>query len=720
MLSAAATENVAYEGLNGYLAANGGAPTNVPSFDASARQPAGVPGGALPGVNGRVSTSSAQPGKRSNQCITYARLCTKLPAVGFGSVPDAAQVKEGDIVFVHRYDGMYTGHDANKPTRVASLAQLNAMLRTNGGMDDHNAAEGLYWMPSHDSQAPPSALSPEGRLPPDVEDCERLLAQQLTVDEQQVALDIGAMPANDRPREGTPEYAVEYAKRITERQNTQPLWANCLAEYTEAERAQRDLPLYKWGKGCRTLAEWTLDGICCGTESEHRRNPLVDAGDASNAGELLNIAIGGPTLMRNAAKGPMPQHVDDGMRTLDKVFVGLVAYVNFEKNPGALAPGSAGYNVDNPDVQAQRTWYTYQYKAFTSRQLAWAAFRQPVDADPADIAAVTADPNDEAAQRRLRFARSTQPALATDDSFAVGGDNNNSSLGLTPYEFTHLVQVWRVGSVMDTRSGMLPYKCATINVVVEPWPLERLYEEYNTFLFHADTISRALLFATTARELGDIAHLLGQVDAFNDLAYLAEWRAAYEHLRPLNVDLVDVRADVTKWRHVDSSWARSKQLAFQRFASRGVVGVTRGDVAPPPPRPRGPNDVVERLEDITTVDGQQYVYAEPSTSSSVLIDDVYPGGVLGAGPLSVLMTTVDPVTEAYDQVNLLARAARLINSPSAMAVVRDDAAALMPLLNAAVATYDYAMHVLPALRLANTIKYQRDNNAPFDLWPLPR
>ena len=65
----------------------------------------------------------------TNQRITYARLTTKFPYPATNGF-DPEGIYEGDIVFVHRYDGMNTGYDVNKPTRMATIAQLNAILRT--------------------------------------------------------------------------------------------------------------------------------------------------------------------------------------------------------------------------------------------------------------------------------------------------------------------------------------------------------------------------------------------------------------------------------------------------------------------------------------------------------------------------------------------------------------------------------------------------------------
>ena len=286
MLAAVTRDAPDYEGLRNYVI-GGGRPTAVPAFDASARQPTGAPGSALPGAPTPIPTSSAHPGKQTNQRITYARLQTKYPSPANGGL-DPEAIHEGDVVFVHRYDGINAGHDVNKPTCMATIAQLNAVF---GHYNPHEAEEDL-----DDGAVRPARRSADaGILFMEAIDPETGLAN------------------NPRGRSPPPE---------PQEGDEQAVWDE-YAEWT------RDRPKYRW-KHCKALAAWAPDGVCCATEHEHSKDPMVGAG-ASNPGELFNIAIGGPTLVRNAAhhKHNMhvpEQHIDDGMRVLDKVFVGLVCH----------------------------------------------------------------------------------------------------------------------------------------------------------------------------------------------------------------------------------------------------------------------------------------------------------------------------------------------------------------------------------------------------------
>ena len=106
MLAAVASEASSYEGLRNYIV-GGGRPTDVRSFDSNGvRQPMGLPNGLVPGVQQPIPTSSARPGKMTNQRIVYSRVQTQFPR-DCGAI-DLIPVNEGDVVFVHRHDGKNT------------------------------------------------------------------------------------------------------------------------------------------------------------------------------------------------------------------------------------------------------------------------------------------------------------------------------------------------------------------------------------------------------------------------------------------------------------------------------------------------------------------------------------------------------------------------------------------------------------------------------------
>lgn len=503
MIAAVGSDSAYFEGLQNYIV-GGGRPTGVPSFDVSARQPVGTPTAAIPTPNGKIPTSSARPGKMTNQRITYARLVTKIPTDGApGAQINPHDVQEGDIVFVHRYDGMYAGHDVNKPTRVATIAQLNAALR--------------------DYSYPPPALPTN------------LAARPRDADAGYIV-----MPALDAAGNANDPKGVVDEPDEPPRPPAPPPTPQQLAEYrAEKHLFDNDYPKYRWRK-CPFLAEWTPDGVCCGTEHTHMEDPMVGAA-ASNPGELFNIAIGGPTLVRNAAnhKFNMHQaehHIDDGLRLLDKVFVGLVCYEQRDEDGASLTFG-------------ELTHYMYQYIPFTSRQLAWASWWRGLN-PPGRMEIFDAN------------GQSFNPPRfhpeAVGDAVVVGGVN---SVGPSVYDFARMVQVWRVGSVLDTRGGMLPYKCATVNVVVEEWSLERVAFEYNQLF------AEVSLMQVVAEV--DRAALIALVGALPlDEAATVAWETLATEYVALGFDLPRMLADIRAYRRIDDAWEDDDELARLNAVSR--------------------------------------------------------------------------------------------------------------------------------------------------------
>ena len=476
MIAAVTRDASGFEGLNNYRI-GGGRPTAAQAFDANARQPAGRPGTALPGAPDPIPTSSAHPGKQTNQRIPYARLATKFPMHATGGL-HPEYIQEGDVVFAHRFDGMYSGHDTNKATRMATIAQLNAMLMSydypklaDDGTTVPNKDLGYILMPAEDT-ATNQPNAPRGRDPPPL------------------------------PAPGDDDQNV----------------------HKEYDSWQRDPARYRW-QHCSVLAEWALDGICCGTEHEHRTDAMVGP-DGSNPGELYNVAVGGPTLVRNDENHKhgtnAEQHIDDGVRVLDKVFVGLVCY-------------------ENRDTELTLTHYHYQYMLFTARQIAWASFQR-------------------------------------------SGSGAVNAAGPSVGDFHRMCCVWRLGSVLDAKAGTLPYKCATLNVVVEEWELERVAAEYNQF-FGLSYYLAPIVQATTTTILVDAARALKDTYIYDVL--LEAHTQVQLLLRQSQIDTERVRAEVRAWRAVDEDWLLEKdwpwQKEFENWEEEDLDHDARGPVRPARP-----------------------------------------------------------------------------------------------------------------------------------------
>lgn len=443
MLAAVTQDAPTYEGLRNYVLA-GGRPTAVPAFDASARQPTGAPGGALPGAPTPIPTSSARPGKQTNQRVTYARMQTKFPSPAYGGL-DPEGVHEGDVVFVHRYDGMNAGHDVNRPTCVATIAQLNIIFGNfNPSEPDRRSDDaGVLFMDAVDH--------------------------------------VTGLPNDPQGIVAAPKLPVDATE------------AQMRAYNADRYLYENDYPKYRW-RHCKALASWTPDGVCCATEHEHGKDTMVGKG-ASNPGELFNIAIGGPTLVRNAAhhKHNMhvpEQHIDDGLRVLDKVFVGLVCH-------------------EQRDEYQTLTHYAYTYKLFTARQFAWAAFQ------------------------------------------SGAGPGGMNSIGPRVADFHRMITpVWRLGSVLDAKAGMLPYKCITMNVVIEEWSVLRVSDEYNRSFgvsyYLAPLFKREMLERTKLLQAAQLLITLTLVARLRDMHV-----AVQEWVRVDAIDIARVIGEMRAWNAVD-------------------------------------------------------------------------------------------------------------------------------------------------------------------------
>jgi len=419
------------------------------------------------------------------------------------------------------------------------------------------------------------------------------------------------------------------------------------ADMQELVKYEVDPDKYRW-RYCRFLSEWCVDGVLVSNEHEHTKDPMVGKA-ASHPGEALNICIGGPTPMRNSDWGEFPQHFDDGVRVLDKVFVGLVA-------------------TENRDAANVLTHFSYQFKLFTSRQLAWTQFLPsnafparplpPTEADitgavallPAGdrrkvegseeynafIATVGTDPH---ASSRNR------PVYAHDDRYQPGANNR---LGPSKEDFVRMVDVWRVGSIMDSRAGMMPYKCAVVNVVVERWTPEQCAEEYNEFFgksFALERVPDMNIDDIPGQPPGNIFTVQYNGLTFDQfLANEADMQRALQWLDELGIDVQNVRADIREWQSMDRAWrdhdelvALMSTLSNQAYHS---VPLPR-DVPRPTAQPPGPT---ARPEGFAQVPHGTYYYRNPNPDTIAF----WEGLIALAGPTRNAWVQT---RAAFDQLN---------------------------------------------------------------------
>lgn len=567
MLSAVTSDAPDFEGLRDYVI-SAARPTAVKGFDANARQPMQKPTDQVPGPLGPIPTSSARPGKQTNQRITYARNCISAPSFGEEAF-DPTHIHEGDVVFVNRYVGKHSGHDVNRPSGVCTLSQLNAALQNYNyparytdpvdanalGPSGTDGDAGVLFMKAVAvGGTPASAL---GILPARSRDVvsdelnELIMVKRndaLADFDARVAAEVADATANSRAIaafavHGSDEYTSKAAELLVAAEATlaaDPAAVALYGELNEINLYEQDPMGYQW-RDCRLLAEWVPDGVCCGTEHEHRKMPLV-GNDNSHPGELINVAIGGPAEIRNSEYGEHPQQVDDGMRVLDKVFVGLIAYEMREN----------GF-----------TWYSYRWKLFTSRQLTWVDFAQNQGVD---------------------FSL---------DKYAVGGNNG---LGPSREEFMRMVSVWRIGSVMDTKSTGFAHKCATINVVVEPYSLDRVRSEFNSY-FGRSLILAQLAVVITSDQLVTAAAVFLNTD------YMDKLRNSHKRYVAMDVDAGAAQAEVDAWREIDLRW-------FAQYEAAVLHSRDAGGVFEAPRRPR----VRASHQDDSLMESSQLLYEAASAN----------------------------------------------------------------------------------------------------------
>ncbi len=212
------------------------------------------------------------------------------------------------------------------------------------------------------------------------------------------------------------------------------------------------------------LRDWACDGVLINVDDD------VDVDDSNQPalsrddGTLLNVAIQGPTPMRNtnwmaanmrSGHEYEPQHVDANIACLDKVFVGLVAVPEYEK-----------------DESGEKTLRRcgFQFKCFSGRQMLHSglAKRAGISGDDLDM------------------------------SLREMGHGDAPQNGPTDYEFDHMAGAWRVGSVMDNRLTTDVERRVLLNVCVEWWPFSRLLREYVFDDSQMSITDMALKFKMTA------------------------------------------------------------------------------------------------------------------------------------------------------------------------------------------------------------------------------
>ena len=377
MLAAVNSQKRGYEalGLGHFLGGGAGVKqprAGVPSaLPESARIPS-TPG-QTPSFNGILPASSQQPANRKpNQRIPYARFMFTFQE----DVAAPRDLQTGDLVFVHK-TSQAMGSGTQRMTKSTGLPQLNAILS--------NHRPGYTTL----STAGPTGTEVGRRIlqaRAQLAKADRLLAQQ-------------------RDDEGRDAEVARLKREVERLEDPTTPTPNVVDPFTD------------W-PAVVVLSEWTPDGVLYGMDDDALR--LESPHDARDDGVLLNVAIQGPTPMRNTAwqieKTNSPwdwaaQFIDSTPIVMDSVFVGLVSQ---------KLPGDQGW--------------AFNYKIFTGRQ-----------------------------------------ALA----FAEGLD---FSKGPSSTEFKNMVTAWKIGKIMDTNAvSNAEDRRIVVNVSISEWPM-RLTKRLNRLI----------------------------------------------------------------------------------------------------------------------------------------------------------------------------------------------------------------------------------------------
>ena len=204
--------------------------------------------------------------------------------------------------------------------------------------------------------------------------------------------------------------------------------------------ALKDVDVFRDWQAVITLKDWVLDGVLINMDDDEL--DMDTPHDARHDGVVLNVAVQGPTMLRNTPSAVektaepsawAPQVIDDRMVIMDKVFVGLFVEEFPRPDPvtGARAPPSST----------------------TPSTGGCSAGGRPCAC--------------RSGQARRCLAGHAQRSVASQLStrhLAQGPDED---------DFLRLVGVYRLGSVMDNR--LVPHgedSAATINVCIDWWPID--------------------------------------------------------------------------------------------------------------------------------------------------------------------------------------------------------------------------------------------------------
>lgn len=316
MISAVSPSSDRTGGLVEYITGVKRSPTDVPVPNPRPRLDA-TPGGAVPGLSGKPPSSSQRPGKPTNQVVSYPRV--SFADNTLNSAFPTSDILPGDVVFVNKHRGAL-GRDTNKPYRVASWRQINALLKDKVFMPDRAKIIKVR-------EAEITALD-------DVVVAEESLLERLKNNKNKDTAGRNAFEAQ--------ESTVDTLKNAREQLKDSVLMLES-GEETEF------VPVFDWAS-FPLLSSWAVDGVLLSRDDDEQNASSFHSG-GGDSGVALNIAVQGPCALRNAASSRLAleadpnspylqQFVDPNVRICDTVYMMLIC------NPVTKKDGSTGFSFE--------------------------------------------------------------------------------------------------------------------------------------------------------------------------------------------------------------------------------------------------------------------------------------------------------------------------------------------------------------------------------------
>ena len=418
MIAAVSRESDLVDHLAGYLNRAKRAPTFVSGRPAQARKP-NAPGDEVPNENDKVAASSARPGKRTNDVITYAR-------ISFNdferSAANPADALPGDVLLINRTTGG-KGYDTNRVTKSATIRQLNAVL-------DAQQREGYSTI---SNPASDSMLNKMRNVRASEFDkwADRVTHMQRELQETIKRCPGAVTPIKDmQARLTQAEKHRDYMEKLKDECDTPTVGGKCW----------KFDPFVDW-RAVDLLRDWKPDGILLNKDDDERNADWFAAG-GGDSGTAMNVAMQGPAMLRNRASafedagesripgmpGTPPedeQLVDASIQALDEVMLLLVCEPVMEAPP-------------LKKVKA----FKFSYKLCSGRILL-----------------------------RLSEAVANRGGANASTDHAPGSRFSESDAALT-------VAVWRLGKVLDAKLVTGKHAAARLNVAISEMDMLHARDEH--------------------------------------------------------------------------------------------------------------------------------------------------------------------------------------------------------------------------------------------------